>query len=89
VANPDGTLGVNHNFSGGTFYNLPPSVLGGKIGTGFEVNPVGDAKTRLEYRQMFGTTEGFVAAERATPFQHASPDVNAVNGLKAGINRKF
>lgn len=90
VANPDGTLGVNHNFSGGTFYNLPPSVFGGKIGTGFEVNPVGDAKARLEYRQKFGIdTEGFLAAERTTPFQHTGPDPVGVNGLKAGINRKF
>lgn len=89
VANPDGTIGVNHNFSGGTYYNLPPSVLGGKVGTGFEVNPVGDAKTRLEYRKMFGTTEGFLAAERSMPFQHVGPDVTGVNGLKAGINRKF
>jgi hypothetical protein len=90
VANPDGTLGVNQNFSGGTFYNLPPAILGGKIGTGFEVNPVGDAKARLEYRQKFGVdTEGFLAAERSTPFQHVSPDVTGVNGLKAGINRKF
>jgi hypothetical protein len=90
VANPDGTLGVNHNFSGGTFYNLPPSLIGGKIGTGFEVNPIGDAKTRLEYRQKFGVdTEGFLAAERTTPFQHTGPDPAGVNGLKAGINRKF
>lgn len=89
VANPDGTVGVNNNFTGGTFYNLPPSLLGGKVGTGFEVNPVGDAKTRLEYRKMFGNTEGFLAAERTTPFQHSGPDVTGVNGLKAGINRKF
>jgi hypothetical protein len=89
VANPDGTLGVNNNFTGGTYYNLPPSLLGGKVGTGFEVNPVGDAKTRLEYRKMFGNTEGFLAAERTTPFQHSGPDVTGVNGLKAGINRKF
>ena len=89
VANPDGTVGVNNNFLGGTYYNLPPSVLGGKIGTGFEVNPTGEAKTRLEYRKMFGNTEGFLAAERTTPFQHTGPDVTGVNGLKAGINRKF
>jgi hypothetical protein len=89
VARPDGTLAVENNFQGGTFYNLPPSLLGGKLGTGFEVNPAGDAKTRLEYRQMFGTTEGFLAAERTTPFQHTGPDVTGVNGLKAGINRKF
>lgn len=90
VANPDGTLGVNQNFSGGTYYNLPPTVLGGKIGTGFEVNPVGDAKARLEYRQKFGVdTEGFLAAERTSPFQHTGPDPAGVNGLKAGINRKF
>jgi len=89
VAKPDGTLAVENNFQGGTYYNLPPSLLGGKVGTGFEVNPTGDAKTRLEYRQMFGTTEGFLAAERTTPFQHTGPDVTGVNGLKAGINRKF
>jgi len=89
VANPDGTVAVNNNFLGGTYYNLPPAILGGKIGTGFEVNPVGEAKARLEYRQMFGTTEGFLAAERTTPFQHTGPDVTGVNGLKAGINRKF
>lgn len=89
VASPDGTLGVNQNFNGGTYYNLPDTLLGGKVGTGFEVNPTGDAKTRLEYRQMFGTTEGFLAAERTVPFQHAGPDVTGVNGLKAGINRKF
>jgi hypothetical protein len=89
VANADGTVAVNNNFSGGTFYNLPPSLLGGKLGTGFEVNPTGDAKTRLEYRQMFGNTEGFLAAERTAPFQHTSPDVTGVNGLKAGFNRKF
>ena len=89
VANPDGTIGVKHNFSGGTYYSLPQSVIGGKIGTGFEVNPVGDAKTRLEYRKMFGTTEGFLAAERSMPFQQVGTDVTGVNGLKAGINRKF
>jgi hypothetical protein len=89
VANPDGTLAANNNINGGTYYNLPPSLLGGKVGTGFEVNPIGDAKTRLEYRQMFGNTEGFLAAERSTPFQHATPDITPVNGLKAGINRKF
>ena len=89
IAKPDGTLAAENNFQGGTYYNLPPSLLGGKVGTGFEVNPTGDAKTRVEYRQMFGTTEGFLAAERSTPFQHTSPDVTGVNGLKAGINRKF
>ena len=89
VANPNGTVAVNNNFSGGTYYNLPPSLLGGKVGTGFEVNPTGDAKTKLEYRKMFGETEGFLAAERSSPFQHATPDVSPVNGLKAGINRKF
>ncbi|MBY0532105.1 MAG: hypothetical protein K2P86_09060 [Xanthobacteraceae bacterium] len=89
VANPDGTVSVNNNFTGGTYYNLPPSLLGGKVGTGFEVNPTGDAKTRLEYRQIIGNTEGFLAAERTTPFQHLGPDVTGVNGLKAGINRKF
>ena len=89
VANPDGTLTVNNNFSGGTFYNLPPSLLGGKLGTGFEVNPTGDAKTRLEYRHTFGDAEGFLAAERTAPFQHTGPDVSGVNALKAGINRRF
>jgi hypothetical protein len=89
VANPDGTLSVNQNFAGGTFYSLPPSLLGGKVGTGFEVNPTGDAKTRLEYRQMFGNTEGFLAAERTSPFQHTNPDATGSNALKAGINRKF
>jgi len=89
VANADGTISVNQNFNGGTYYKLPPSVLGGKVGTGFEVNPFGDAKTRLEYRQTFGNTEGFLAAERTAPFQHSGPDVTGVNGLKAGINRKF
>jgi hypothetical protein len=89
VANPDGTLAVNNNFNGGTYYSLPPALLGGKVGTGFEVNPTGDAKTRLEYRHMFGNTEGFLAAERSTPFQHTGPDVTGVNALKAGINRKF
>jgi hypothetical protein len=89
VANADGTLGVSNNINGGTYYNLPPSLLGGKVGTGFEVNPTGDAKTRLEYRKMFGNTEGFLAAERSTPFQHTGPDVTGVNALKAGINRKF
>jgi hypothetical protein len=89
VANADGTLAVDNNFVGGTYYNLPPSLIGGKVGTGFEVNPVGDAKTKLEYRKMFGDIEGFLAAERTTPFQHSGPDVTGVNGLKAGINRKF
>jgi hypothetical protein len=90
VANPDGSVAVNNNFLGGTYYKLPSSTVDGKIGTGFEVNPVGDAKARLEYRQKFGTDiEGFLAAERVTPFQHAGPDVTGTHGLKAGINRKF
>ncbi len=90
VANPDGTLAVNNTVLGGTYYRLPDTLYGGKIGTGFEVNPIGDAKTRLEYRQMFGTTEGFLAAERTVPFQqHLAPDTTGVNALKAGINRKF
>lgn len=90
VANSDGTLAVNSTLLGGTFYRLPDTIYGGKIGTGFEVNPVGDAKTRLEYRQIFGSTEGFVAAERTVPFQqHLAPDTSGVNALKAGINRKF
>jgi hypothetical protein len=90
VANADGTFGVNNTVLGGTYYRLPDTLYGGKIGTGFEVNPVGDAKTRLEYRQMFGTTEGFIAAERIVPFQqHLAPDNSGVNALKAGINRKF
>ena len=89
VANPDGTLAMNNNFIGGTYYNLPPALLGGKLGTGFDVNPSGDAKTRLEYRQDFGSAEGFLSAERTTPFQHTGPDVIGVHGLKAGINRKF
>ncbi len=90
VANPDGTLATNNNFLGGTYYKLPSSVLDGKIGTGFEVNPAGDARARLEYRQTFGTnTEGFLAAERTTPFQHVGPDPAGNHGLKAGINRKF
>lgn len=89
VANADGTISINNNFLGGTYYNLPDTLLGGKVGTGFEVNPLGDAKTRLEYRQMFGTTEGFLAAERISPFQHVSPDATGSNALKAGLNRKF
>lgn len=88
IANPDGTIAVNDNFLGGTYYKLPPSLLGGKLGTGFEVNPASDAKTRLEYRRTFGDLEGFLAAERTTPFQH-NPDAPSVNALKAGINRKF
>jgi hypothetical protein len=90
VANADGTFGMNNTLLGGTYYRLPDTLYGGKIGTGFEVNPMGDAKTRLEYRQKFGTTEGFVAAERTVPFQqHLAPDNTGVNALKAGINRKF
>lgn len=89
VANADGTISLNNNFLGGTYYNLPDSLFGGKVGTGFEVNPLGDAKTRLEYRQVFGNTEGFIAAERITPFQHADPDATGSNALKAGLNRKF
>lgn len=90
VANPDGTLATNTNFLGGTYYKLPSSVLDGRIGTGFEVNPEGDAKTRFEYRQKLGSDiEGFLAAERSMPFQQASPDASGVRGLKAGINRKF
>ncbi|HRF09972.1 MAG TPA: hypothetical protein PL193_15185 [Xanthobacteraceae bacterium] len=89
IANADGTISLNNNFLGGTYYNLPNSLLGGKVGTGFEVNPLGDAKTRLEYRQMFGNTEGFIAAERITPFQHTDPDATGANALKAGLNRKF
>lgn len=88
VANADGTISLNNNFLGGTYYNLPDSLFGGKVGTGFEVNPLGDAKTRLEYRQVFGNTEGFIAAERISPFQHAAPDAGS-NALKAGLNRKF
>jgi hypothetical protein len=92
VANPDGTLAPNQTILGGTYYRLPDTLYGGKIGTGFEVNPIGDAKTRLEYRQTFGTstTEGFLAAERVVPFQqHLAPDNSGSNALKAGINRKF
>lgn len=88
VANADGTISLNNNFLGGTYYNLPNSLFGGKVGTGFEVNPLGDAKTRLEYRQVFGNTEGFIAAERISPFQHTAPDAGS-NALKAGLNRKF
>lgn len=88
AANADGTISVSNNFLGGTYYNLPDSLLGGKLGTGFEVNPEGDAKTRLEYRQMFGNTEGFIAAERTAPFQH-TPDTTGSSALKAGLNRKF
>lgn len=89
VANADGTISLSNNFLGGTYYNLPDSLLGGKVGTGFEVNPLGDAKTRLEYRQVFGNTEGFIAAERITPFQHTDPDAAGSNALKAGLNRRF
>ncbi len=90
VANPDGTLAVNSNFIGGTYYRVPSSLLDAKLGTGFEVNPVGDAKARLEYRQNLGlNTEGFLAAERTTPFQHLGPDAAVNQGLKAGINRRF
>lgn len=87
AAGPNGTVGFANNVSGGTYYNLPASVYGGKIGTGFEVNPVGDAKTRLEYRQNFGATEGFLTAERSTPFQGL--EFTPVHGVRAGINRKF
>lgn len=93
VANPDGTIAPNQTILGGTYYRLPDTLYGGKIGTGFEVNPVGDAKTRLEYRQTFGTstTEGFLAAERTVPFQQQllAPDSSGSNALKAGVNRKF
>ncbi len=90
AANPDGTLALSNNFLGGTYYKLPSSQFDGKIGTGFEVNPLGDAKTRIEYRQLFGTnTEGFLSAERSSPFQPVTPDPVSNHGLKAGINRKF
>ncbi len=90
AANPDGTLALSNNFLGGTYYKLPPSLVDGKIGTGFEVNPLGDAKTRIEYRHVFGTqTEGFLSAERSSPFQPATPEPVGNHGLKAGINRKF
>lgn len=90
IANPDGTLALNNNFTGGTFYKLPSSVFDGKIGTGFEVNPTGDAKAKVEYRHLFGAhTEAFLAAERSAPFQPAAPETGGTHGLKAGINRKF
>ncbi|MBX3521320.1 MAG: hypothetical protein KF835_15015 [Xanthobacteraceae bacterium] len=91
VANANGTLGLSNNFTGGTYYNLPQSLLGGKIGTGLEVNPLADTKTtKLEYRQTFGNTEGFVSAERTTPWAVIpSQEISPVNALKAGINRKF
>lgn len=90
VAEINGTATVSNTLIGGTYYKLPADLTGGKIGTGFEVNPVGDAKTRLEYRRMFGTTEGFVAAERTVPF-HALPaqEYTPNLGIRTGINRKF
>lgn len=89
VANQNGTVGVSNNFTGGTYYNLPPSFFGGKVGTGFEVDPLGDAKTRVEYRKTIGDIEGFLSAERSVPFQTTTPDVTGNHGLKAGFNRKF
>ena len=90
AANPDGTVALSSNFLGGTYYKLPPSLVDGKIGTGFEVNPLGDAKTRIEYRHVFGTqTEGFLSAERSSPFQPATPEPVGNHGLTAGINRKL
>lgn len=91
VANADGTLALSNNFVGGTYYSLPSSLLGGKIGTGFEVNPLADTRTtKLEYRQTFGNTEGFVSAERTAPWVLApTQEISPVNALKAGINRKF
>lgn len=90
AANPDGTVALSNNFLGGTYYKLPPTLLDGKIGTAFEVDPLGDAKTKIEYRHTFGAhTEGFLSAERATPFQPVTPDPAGKHGLKAGINRKF
>lgn len=90
AAHADGTIGLNNNFLGGTYYRLPSSFLDGKIGTGFEVDPLGDAKTKLEYRHTFGAdTEGFLAAERSSPFQPTTTEPVSNRGLKAGINRKF
>lgn len=90
IANGDGTLGLGNTVAAGTYYSLPPNLLGGKVGTGLEFSPEGNATTRLEYRKKFGTAEGFIAAERSVPFDHflQSP-ADPVNALKAGINRKF
>ncbi|MCW5680624.1 MAG: hypothetical protein KF794_11735 [Xanthobacteraceae bacterium] len=92
VANDDGTLSIANAIVGGTYYKLPQSLWGGKIGTAFEVNPYGDAKTRLEYRQKFGSDfEGFLSAERTTPWQVApsSTPVNPLDVLRAGVTQRF
>jgi hypothetical protein len=88
TANPDGTFSTGTNLTGGTYYQVPQNWLIGRVRTGFELDLTGTAKTRLEYRHKFGTTEGFIAAERIAPFQ-PSAESDAAAVFRAGLNRKF
>jgi len=81
----------------GTYYKLSPALYGGKIGGGVEVNNLTERKTRLEYRQSFGDTEGFLAAEHTRALNGLAPGIvspetplpTPTTAIRAGLNRKF
>lgn len=71
----------------GGLYKLPGAMRGGRIGASIELNSANERKTRVEYRQPFGTAEGFIAAEQT--FLPAAAAHNPPAAIRAGVNRKF
>jgi hypothetical protein len=79
----------------GTYFKLPPALYGGKIGGGVEVNNLTERKARVEYRQLFGDTEGYLKAEHTVPPVGVAPGALPApttlpsTAIRAGLNRKF
>jgi hypothetical protein len=84
----DGSLPTLHETTTiGSLYKLPGEMAGGRIGTSFVTNSAHHRTTRIEYRQPFGSAEGFIAAERT--FLPDLTDHKPPAAIRAGVNRKF
>jgi hypothetical protein len=88
MATADPTVSVTDKVAVGTFYKLP-SIEGGKIGGGIEVNNLTESKARFEYRHVIGSGEGFVAAERGLVPRYLQQEAPPPTAIRGGYKRQF
>jgi hypothetical protein len=83
---------IQGNVTVGTYYKLPPSLYGGKLGAAVETASPTDRKARVEYRRSLWVkeTDGFLSVERGIAPPNPTPEQpQPATTFKSGFNVKF